>query len=82
VKEVLDQANAIQAGPYLTGHTYQFTADIAAVGHHGRGFRRTKFVFDLSEGTPQIRYRQDLTGLGWALGRQVRETLLLAKEIR
>jgi DNA uptake protein ComE-like DNA-binding protein len=82
VKDVLDRANAIQAGPYLTGHTYQFTADVAAVGHHGRGFRRAKFVFDLSEGTPQIRYRQDLTDFGWALGRQVRESLRLAKAIQ
>jgi type II secretory pathway component PulK len=82
VKGVLEQANAVQAGPYLTGHTYQFTADVAALGHHGRGFRRAKFVFDLSEGTPQIRYRQDLSDLGWALGRETRQALLLAREIR
>jgi hypothetical protein len=72
VKEVLDQANAIQAGPYLTGHTYQFTADIAAVGHHGRisareaGFRRQRR--HAADSIPS-----DLTGLGWALGRQARE---------
>jgi len=82
VKDALDSANAVQAGPYLTGHTYQFTADIAAVGHHGRGYRRVKFVFDMSEGSPKIRYRQDLTHLGWALGKQARQTLLAAKDIR
>jgi hypothetical protein len=70
------------AAPYLTGRTYQFTADVAAVGHHGRGYRRLKFVVDTSEGTFAIRYRQDLTSLGWALGRQVRENFLLAKQIR
>jgi DNA uptake protein ComE-like DNA-binding protein len=71
---------AIQrAGPWITSHSYQFTADIAAVGHFGRGYRRVKFVFDTSEGTPRIRYRQDLTHLGWALGRQARQNFLMTK---
>jgi hypothetical protein len=44
-------------------------ADIVAVGHGDRGYRRTRFVFDTSSGTPIIVYRQDLTHLGWALGK-------------
>ena len=32
----------------LTTHSYQFTADIAAVGPLGRGYRRVKFLFDVS----------------------------------
>ena len=75
VADVLDQTNAVQAGPYLTGQSYQFTADVAAVGHYGRGFRRARFVFDTSEGTPRALYRQDLTHLGWALGTEVRRSL-------
>ncbi|MBI2949724.1 MAG: hypothetical protein HYY23_18995, partial [Verrucomicrobia bacterium] len=59
---------------------YQFTADIAAVGHHGRGYRRTAFVFDVSEGAPKILYRRDLGRLGWALGPLVRQELAQAKE--
>jgi hypothetical protein len=70
------------AGRYITAHCYQFTADVAAVGHHGRGFRRVKFVFDTSDGTPRIVYRQDLTHLGWALGKQGRADLLVAKGMR
>ncbi|MCW5557242.1 MAG: general secretion pathway protein GspK [Verrucomicrobiae bacterium] len=73
VAEVLGEQAIAQAGPYLTGRSYQFTADVAAVGHFGRGYRRTRFVLDLTNGTPQIVYRQDLSHLGWALGRQVRE---------
>ena len=69
----------LQAGDYVTTQTYQFTADIAALGPHGRGYRRVKFVFDTSSGTPQIVYRQDLTHLGWALGKAAREKWLLAK---
>ena len=67
---------ALQAADLITAQSYQFTADIAAVGPHGRGYRRERFVFDTCSGTPTIIYRQDLTGLGWALGRDVRETLL------
>jgi type II secretory pathway component PulK len=82
VAEALNAQNARQAGRYLTTESYQFTADIAAVGHYGRGYCRVRFVFDTSDGTPKIRYRRDLTGLGWALGNTTRQRLLLAKDIR
>jgi len=74
-----DALAALEAGDYLTTQSYQFTADVAAVGPYGRGYRRVKFVFDTSSGTPQIVYRQDLTHLGWALGKEVRQNLLSAK---
>ena len=79
VAEVLPRANSLQAAPWVTGRTFQFTADVAAVGQHGRGYRRVRFVFDMTQGAPRIVYRQDLTHLGWALGARARETLLLAK---
>lgn len=69
----------LETNDCITTQTYQFTADIAALGPHGRGYRRVRFVFDTSTGTPQIVYRQDLTHLGWALGKEVRDTWLLAK---
>ena len=64
---------ALDQGDYVTARSFQFTADIAAVGPYGRGYRRVKFVFDTSDGYPKIIYRQDLTRLGWALGDKVRE---------
>jgi len=70
---------ALQSWDCITTQSYQFTADIAAVGPHGRGYRRVKFVFDTSKGTPQIVYRQDLTQLGWALGKEARQKWLLGK---
>lgn len=79
VTQVLPMSNAVVAGPWLTGKTYQYTADIAAVGHNGRGYRRTRFVFDTSQGTPNIVYRQDLTYLGWALGKDALAQALAAK---
>lgn len=68
----------LQARDYITTQSYQCTADIAALGPFGRGYRRVKFVFDTSSGTPRIVYRQDLTHLGWALGKAVRQNLVLA----
>jgi DNA uptake protein ComE-like DNA-binding protein len=68
--------NALATGDYVTTHSYQFTADIAAVGPFGRGYRRVKFIFDTSNGAPQIIYRQDLSRLGWALGETARQTWL------
>jgi type II secretory pathway component PulK len=70
------QLQALASGDYITAHSYQFSADIAAVGPFGRGYRRVRFVFDMSEGTPKVIYRQDLSGLGWALGKETRETWL------
>jgi hypothetical protein len=74
-----DALTALEAGDYLTTQSYQFTADIAALGPYGRGYRRVKFVFDTSDGTPRIVYRQDLTYLGWALGKEVRQNQLAVK---
>ena len=64
---------ALRAGDYVTTKSFQFTADIAAVGPFGRGYRRVKFIFDTSDGTPIIVYRQDLSRLGWALGENARQ---------
>ncbi len=61
-------------GDYITANSYQFTADIAAVGPYGRGYRRMRYVIDTSEGFPKVIYRQDLSRLGWALGLEQRET--------
>jgi type II secretory pathway component PulK len=82
VANVVGDTNALTAGPYVTTHSYQFTADMAAVGHHNRGYQRVRFVFDTSEGAPIIIHRQDLTHLGWALGKDIRAQMLAAKEAR
>lgn len=75
--EALGQNNAsvleaLAASDCITTESYQFSADIAAVGPGGRGYRRVRFVFDTCDGTPRIVFRQDLTHLGWALGQDLR----------
>jgi len=67
---------AAQIGNRITTKSYQFMADVAALGPYGRGYRRVRFIFDTSEGTPRIIYRRDLTHLGWALGKNVRQVWL------
>jgi hypothetical protein len=77
VSEALnDDASSIQAGPYITTRSYQYTADIAAVGPNHRGYQRVRFVFDTSQGVPKIIRRHDVTHLGWALGTDTRSDLL------
>lgn len=71
---------ALQTGDYVTARSYQFSADIAAVGPYGRGYRRVKFIFDTSDGAPVILYRQDLSNLGWALGDKARQTSLAIQD--
>lgn len=82
VKDVLDRESIAQAGRFLTGRSYQFTADLVAVGRFNRGVRRTRFVFDATESVPRIVYRQDLTQLGWPLGEQLRQNLRLEMKSR
>ncbi len=84
---ILGPPLAASVGRYLTTRSYQVSADIAAVGRHGRGYRRTLFVIDFSSmpitgaTTPQIGYRRNLSGLGWALGSDARASLPTAANI-
>ncbi len=73
LKDVLPRSAVGRAGPYITDHSYQFSADVAAVGRFGRGYARARTIFDMSNGIPRIVYHQDLTAYGWALGPSVRE---------
>jgi DNA uptake protein ComE-like DNA-binding protein len=74
-----DALTALQAVDCVTIRSYQFSADVAALGPHGRGYRRVRFVFDTLDGSPKIIYRRDLSHLGWALGKDIRQTWLAAK---
>ncbi|MBI1389733.1 MAG: hypothetical protein GC154_14945 [bacterium] len=80
ITEVLDEAVAVEAGPYITSRSWQYAADIAAVGRYGRGYRRARLIVDMSGDEPALRFRRDLTGTGWALGDQTRRQLIALKE--
>jgi hypothetical protein len=76
VKDVLDEESATKAAPFITTQSYQFTADVAAVGRNGRGFSREVFVFDTSGDGPVVVYRRDQARLGWPLGIDLHSELL------
>lgn len=78
VTEVIDEEAIAECGPYLTDQVYQINADIASVGAHGRGYYRVRYIIDDADGTPIVLFRRNLTHLGWALGREVREQIQLA----
>jgi hypothetical protein len=71
----VSQATIRNVGRFITDQSYQFSADIAAVGRNGRGYARERVVFDMSTGTPRIVYRQDISAAGWALGSKIRQQL-------
>ena len=54
--------------PWVTGQTYQFTADVAAVGHNGRGYRRgtvcVRYQFGRAENCLSSRPQQSGLGAG------------------
>lgn len=68
--EILGTQRSQQAGRYLTGRSSVYGADVCAVGHLGRGYRRCRMILDASEGGLRIVQRTDLSHLGWALGSQ------------
>ncbi len=70
VAEILGTQRSLQAGRYLTGRSSVYSADVCAVGHLGRGYRRCRIIFDASEGGLRIVQRADWSHLGWALGSQ------------
>jgi DNA uptake protein ComE-like DNA-binding protein len=74
LRQVLSRSNVARAGRYITDHSYQFSADVVAVGRFGRGYARAKTVFDMSNGIPRIVYHQDLSAYGWALGPTIRQS--------
>ena len=71
----IDPATLVAAGPYITGKSTVFSADIVTVSDDGRAFKRIMIVVDTSSGTPRILYRRDLTDYGWPLDPQIRKDL-------
>jgi len=67
VIQALSREKAIAIGGYVTGQSYQFSADIVSVAPDGRAFKRCRVVIDAGSSPPKVIYRQNLTHLGWPL---------------
>ena len=81
VTEVLTLEKAEAIGRYITARSYQYSADIVAVGSNGRAFRRYYIVIDIASGSPQVVYKQPLHSLGWPLDPSILEQLRAGYEI-
>ncbi len=73
--EALDRQNALLAGPYVTTRSYQFGADVVALGKAGHALRRSWMIFDTGGTAPVVICRSDWTHLGWPLGAALRDDL-------
>lgn len=71
VASVIDPQKAVEIGDYITGRSYQFSADIVSVSGDGRAFKRFRLVVDAVSGVPRIIYWKDLTHLGWPLDPEI-----------
>ena len=69
-------------GNRITGRSFQYSADIVAVSHDGRAFKRVRIVVDARNTPPKIIYRRDLTSLGWPLPQQIRDQLRSGQQIQ
>ncbi|HEV8292327.1 MAG TPA: helix-hairpin-helix domain-containing protein [Tepidisphaeraceae bacterium] len=73
-------ANAIQGkapaiAQYITGSSYQYSANIVAVSGNGRGFKHVRIVVDARTSPAKIVYRRDLTDQGWPMDQQTLRSL-------
>lgn len=81
VSQAIGSTQAAQIAPYITGVSYQYSADIVAVTGDGRAFKRVRIVVDCRQQPAQIIYRKDLTSLGWPLPPEVRDSMRAGKGI-
>ena len=75
VLDALGNECARDLGPHVTTKTYQVSADVVVVANLRRAMMRCRFVFDLSSGSPLLVARGDLTGMPWALDKELWTTL-------
>lgn len=69
-------------GNLVTGRSYIYSADIVAVSHDGRAFKRVRIVVDGRNSPPQIIYRRELTSSGWPLPQQILDQLRAGQPIQ
>jgi DNA uptake protein ComE-like DNA-binding protein len=81
VAQALSQSKASAITPYITGVSYQYSADIVAVSGDARAFKRVRIVVDCRQQPAKIIYRKDLTSLGWPLPPEVRDSMRAGKGV-
>ncbi|HDZ22036.1 hypothetical protein LCGC14_0467580 [marine sediment metagenome] len=75
VVDALAEDKALAIGSFITGRSFQFSANIVSVSGDGRAMRRCRIVVDARMDPPRVIYRQDLTSLGWPLSLEIIDDL-------
>jgi DNA uptake protein ComE-like DNA-binding protein len=60
---------------YITGSSYQYSANILAVAGNGRGFKHVRIVIDARTSPAKVVYRRDLTDQGWPIDQETLRSL-------
>jgi hypothetical protein len=60
---------------YITGNSYQYSADILAVTGNGRAFKHVRVVIDARTSPPKIIFRRDLSDQGWPMDQETLRSL-------
>jgi hypothetical protein len=81
VSQALGPAKAQAMTPFITGVSYQYSADIVAISGDARAFKRVRIVVDARTQPAKIVYRKDLTSLGFPLPDEVRTSLRAGKGV-
>jgi type II secretory pathway component PulK len=68
-------AKAGTVSQYITGSSYQYSADILAVTGNGRGFKHVRIVIDARTSPAKIIFRRDLTDQGWPMDQETLRSL-------
>ncbi|HLX59733.1 MAG TPA: type II secretion system protein GspK [Planctomycetota bacterium] len=75
VLQALPKGQALAVCNFITVKTQRFSADIIAVSGDGRGFKRLKCVYDVTNSVPTLLYTKDLTSFGWPLDPSILDAL-------
>jgi hypothetical protein len=77
IQPILGQKATNDLLSWVTGQSYQFSADIVAASTDGRAFRRVRIVVDAQSttDTPKIIFRHDITDGGWPLERSILDSM-------
>jgi DNA uptake protein ComE-like DNA-binding protein len=81
VAQAINPTEAAAIAPFITGVSYQYSADIVAVSGDARSFKRERIVVDIRASPAKIVYRKDLTSLGWPLPARVRTSMQQGKGV-
>ena len=81
LSQAITQQELLGVARYITGSSYQYSADIVAVSGYARAYKRVRIVVDCRTQPAKIIYRRDITLWGWPLPSAVRDSMRTGKGV-